>query len=429
VAVNESLEKLVVRKASTAVVSNGVTTEKTKETTTTVSGDFPGPPAHSPTECSDQDTHYSKVIADEVIPAPLGKVYSLMFGPASVTWMKNWLTVEQKCLELTMEDPRPLGLDNKVRYYSYIKPLNGSIGPRQTKCVCTETLDSLDYEKAVSVSISTQTPDVPSGNVFSTKTKYCLTWAEGNATRIQMNCTVEWTGKSWLKGPIEKGANDGQVQYAKDIVAALKSAVSSRRGTAAVTSSKGKKVRRKGREKSMGKTTDGAIDSKPDKENWGLFEPIHGLLGPIIDILQPLLTGNILYGLLVGLLVASWFRFGGRVGQGDLSMGYLGTPARIAAYEEMWRLEESELWDWLEDRVGVDRLRDVGKMPIEAQIIQDRLKAEKMEDREVETAIRVTEEKLRVLKNSMEKKKKHAKHEPNVEEVKVEDAEEKLIMI
>lgn len=200
VAASESIEKPVVRKASTAVVSNGVTIEKTKETTTTATGDFPGPPTHAATECTDLDTHYSKVIADEVIQAPLGKVYSLMFGPASVTWMKNWLTVEQKCLELTMEDPRPLGLDNKVRYYSYIKPLNGSIGPRQTKCVCTETLDSLDYEKAVSVSISTQTPDVPSGNVFSTKTKYCLTWAEGNATRIQMNCAVEWTGKSWLKG-------------------------------------------------------------------------------------------------------------------------------------------------------------------------------------------------------------------------------------
>lgn len=222
-------------------------------------------------------------------------------------------------------------------------------------------------------------------------------------------------------GPIEKGANDGQVQYAKDIVAALKTAVSSRRGTAVVANSKGKKVRRKGREKSVGKTTDGAIDSKPAKEDWGLLEPIHGLVGPIIDILQPLLTGNILYGLLVGLLVASWFRFGGRVGNGDLGMGYLGTPARIAAYEEMWRQEESELWDWLEDRVGVDKLRDVGKMPVEAQMIQERLKVEKMEDREFDTAIRVTEEKLKVLKSSVEKKKKDVKQKPKAEEVKREE--------
>jgi hypothetical protein len=126
-------------------------------------------------------------------------------------------------------------------------------------------------------------------------------------------------------GPIEKGANDGQVQYSKDIVAALKAAVSSRRGTATITTGKGKKKGRKGREsKSISKQTDGASDSKPIASNWGLFEPVHGLLEPVVDIVKPLLTGNVLYGLLVGLLVASWFRFGftgnGR-GSRDLGMG------------------------------------------------------------------------------------------------------------
>lgn len=127
-----------------------------------------------------------------------------------------------------------------------------------------------------------------------------------------------------------------------------------------------------------------------------------------MDIVKPLLTGNILYGLLVGLLVASWFRFGfsGRgSGSRDIGMGYFGTPERVAAYEEIWKREESELWQWLEDRVGMDRLRDVSKMPIEAQTIQDKLKEEKMDEREMDAAIRVTEEKLRVLKASVEKNK------------------------
>jgi hypothetical protein len=214
-------------------------------------------------------------------------------------------------------------------------------------------------------------------------------------------------------GPIEKGANDGQVQYSKDIVAALKAAVSSRRGTATITPGKGKKKGRKGREsKSISKQTDVASDSKPVASNWGLLEPVHGLLGPLVDIVKPLLTGNVLYGLLVGLLVASWFRFGftgnGR-GSRDLGMGYFGTPERVAAYEEIWRREESELWEWLEDRVGMDRLRDVSKMPIEAQTIQDKLKEEKMDEREMDAAIRVTEEKLRVLKASVEKNKAEVK--------------------
>lgn len=188
------------RKASGVAAVNGATSEDAPPVPG-AAGDFPGPTTHAPTDCGDSATHYDKVVGDEVIPAPLGKVYSLMFGTASPAFMGKWLTGEAlKCTELQMEDKVGLSLDTKSRTYSYIKPLGGSIGPRQTKCIVTETLDNLDYEKAVNVSVSTATPDVPSGNVFSTKTKYCLSWAEGNATRVQINCTVEWTGKSWIKG-------------------------------------------------------------------------------------------------------------------------------------------------------------------------------------------------------------------------------------
>ncbi len=207
---SDSDDKVVSRKPSAAIVANGAPAEKSKEDGAGGPAvDFPGPATHAPTECADQDTHYPKVLADEVILAPLGKVYSLIFGPASLTWMRNLITVDQKCLEWTMDNPKPLGLDNKVRTYSYIRPLNAAIGPKQTKCMISENLDSLDYEKAACITITTQTPDVPSGNVFSVKTKYCLSWAEGNNTRLQMNCGIEWTGKSWLKGIF---ANSHQVK-------------------------------------------------------------------------------------------------------------------------------------------------------------------------------------------------------------------------
>ena len=101
-----------------------------------------------------------------------------------------------------MEDKKGLGPDNKSRSVSFIKPLNAPIGPKQTKCIVTETLDNYDLEKAVNLSVSTQNPDVPSGNIFIVKTKYCLSWAENNGTRVQVNCMVEWTGKSWLKGNV-----------------------------------------------------------------------------------------------------------------------------------------------------------------------------------------------------------------------------------
>lgn len=164
-------------------------------------GDFPGPHAHTPTECSDTAEHYDRPLTDVTIPAPLGKVYSLMFGPASGTFMKKWLVDDQKSRELDFNDDKT-GLDNdhKSFTFSYIKPLNAPVGPKQTKCITTNTLEAFDLEKAVTVNCSTQTPDVPSGSIFTTKTKYCLMWGPGNSTRMIANCTIEWTGKSWLRG-------------------------------------------------------------------------------------------------------------------------------------------------------------------------------------------------------------------------------------
>lgn len=207
----------------------------------------------------------------------------------------------------------------------------------------------------------------------------------------------------------------------------LKAAVSSRRGTATpAPGGKGKKKGKKGREaKGVSKTTDGAADSKPAAKDWGVLEPVHGIFGPVVDILQPILTGNIMYGLLVGLLVASWFRFGfsgKNHGSGhDHGMAYFSTPERVAAYEEIWRREESELWEWLDDRVGMDRLRDASKMPVEARTMNDKLKDEKMGDREMDDAIRVTEEKLQVLKANVQKRKKAAL-KSNVKATGKEDA-------
>jgi hypothetical protein len=203
------------------------------------------------------------------------------------------------------------------------------------------------------------------------------------------------------------------VQYTKDIIAALKAAVGTRRSGAPNVAGKGKKKGRKGQKaNNLSKATDGASETKPEETNWGLFEPVRGIFEPIVDIIKPLMTGNILYGLLVGLLVASWFRFGFPIGGGgnrDVGMGYLGTPERIAAYEEIWRKEESELWLWLEERAGMDRLREVGRMPIEKLDVEERLKSEAMEEREVVDAIRITEEKLKVLKDVVEKGKKGGK--------------------
>lgn len=194
-------EKTVTRKASGMAAANGQVQATVREALGPPgAADFPGPVTHAPTDCGDSATHYDRIVGDDIIQAPLGKVYNLMFGPGSVVWMSKFLTETIKGTELQMDDKKGLSLENRTRSYTYIKPLNGAIGPRQTKCINSESLDTLDLEKAVNCTVTTQTPDVPSGNVFSVKTKYCLSWAENNSTRLQVTCTIEWTGKSWLKG-------------------------------------------------------------------------------------------------------------------------------------------------------------------------------------------------------------------------------------
>lgn len=193
---------------------------------------------------------------------------------------------------------------------------------------------------------------------------------------------------------------------------ALKSAVSTR-PVAPTPLPSAMKGRRKGKKARTSSIPAGVVENntpkRPDKKSWGALEPIRGLLEPLADVVQPLLTGNVMYGLLVGLLVATWFGFGFTPSTRSQDIG-MYRPERMAAYEEIWRREDSELWEWLEERVGMDRLNadrlNVPKRAIEPRSVEEGLRAARMDEREVEEAIRVTEEKLRVLKDVMGKKSK-----------------------
>ncbi|KAH0348027.1 hypothetical protein KCU83_g6463, partial [Aureobasidium melanogenum] len=380
----------------------------------TAAADFPGPVTHAPTECGDDASHYDKPLADTTIPAPLGKVYSLMWGPASGTFMKKWLVDDQKSRELSFENEKG-GLDDTHRSftYSYIKPLNAPVGPKQTKCIVTATVENFDLEKCVSVNCSTATPDVPSGGIFTTKTRYCMMWGPNNTTRLIANCTVEWTGKSWLKGPIEKGANDGQTQYVKDLVAALTAGVATKATTRGAPRGKGK-GRRRADTGVPAESERVTVASKkvPEEANWGLFEPIRGPLEPVVSIFQPLFSTQIIITILALLLAWTWL-FPSRSRSAGVGFA-IDSPGRLAAYEELWRREESELWDWLEDRVGLSNGIPVGGASQERSDRQKvlgtkqmgrRLRNHDLEEKQVEDAIRVTEERLSTLKAAVQKKK------------------------
>jgi len=412
--------------------------------------DFPGPATHAPTECTDASTHYDKILKDEVLNAPLGKIYSLLYGPESGVFVRKFLADDCKCTELVLEDDKK-GLTNEIksRQYIYIKPLGGSIGPKQTKCITTENLDFFDLEKAVTVTCTTQTPDVPSGNAFSVKTRYCLSWAPGNATRLQMNCAIEWTAKSWLKGPIEKGANDGQLTYGDGLIKVLKGAISGRpRGTTNASKvSKTAKKKRRGEKKLKESTLD---EPKKKNEDWGLFEPLRGPLQPATDILRPVLKMEILLVFLTFMVILLWFRTprSSNIKLGPYP-GYstLSASERLVAYDTLWAKEENEFWDWLEARANVDTVlfreqsqnrqqsryssagpgnRDDGASSAEstkqkrqkqrkkvlrqggggAKDVEAKIREERISQREMEDAIKITRERLEVLEGVVERNKR-----------------------
>ncbi|OQE14879.1 hypothetical protein PENSTE_c032G03155 [Penicillium steckii] len=387
--------------------------------------DFPGPATHGPTEYTEPNGQYDKVIKDEMIPAPLGKVYSFVFGPASGEFMTKFFVENQKAGELQFEGTtKGLANDSRIRKYSYIKPLNAPIGPKQTKCITTENLDYLDLEKAVLVTLTTQTPDVPSGNVFAVKTRYLFTWAPGNQTRFLITYTIEWSGKSWLKGPIEKGAIDGQTSFGNELVKSLKAGIVPRGRTNGPGRGKGR--RKKGdavREASTAASLQGAADANSGQnESWGLLEPIRPLLEPITSMIKPLWSGNIAILLIGVILYLMFFRSSSPPSLHAHDAIYPGfsLPQRLAAYEEMWRREESELWNWLEDRTGMDgmvfpslhhkmaepeaRRRTPRVSPADQRDFAARLSEEKVSDREMDHAIRTTRQRLDILEEMMNKR-------------------------
>jgi hypothetical protein len=217
-----------------------------------------------------------------------------------------------------------------------------------------------------------------------------------------------------LKGAIEKGANDGQIEYMKGLVAALKAACTTK------APSKGplKRGKRKGKRDNLDvdetnaqrETVNAAADQK--SSSWGLLEPIRPLLDPVVSIFRPFISSELVIIVLFALLAYNWL-FSSR---NATAVSYAGhsTPERIAAYEEIWRREESALWDWLDDRVGLDGMhapqlgrekKQQRQQVLSGKKMDKRLEDSRMTERQMDDAIKTTEEKLAALKDAVKRQK------------------------
>jgi hypothetical protein len=205
--------------------------------------------------------------------------------------------------------------------------------------------------------------------------------------------------------------------YATSLSAALRNAVAAKTGVLKAPGKPGK-----GKKRSKAHITE---DSAPaplpsstvtaaqtKKSDWGLLEPIRGLLGPLADVIEMFFTAQGIIVLLALLLIYSWFF---RTPATGISYGgNLPTAHRQVAYEEIWRAEEADLWKWLEERVALDRVHSsvTSGRVLQSHNVQSKIVAEGMRERQMDEAIRTTEEKLRELKGAVKRERESLTKSP-----------------
>ncbi|KIJ05675.1 hypothetical protein PAXINDRAFT_122092, partial [Paxillus involutus ATCC 200175] len=169
--------------------------------------------------CSKNGGHLSEIALETVLPGTPEKIYNLMFANG---FIKDFMKVHQKFIDVQMSDWAPKGSKLLQRNMSYIRPLYSDVGPKQTKCEIHDESVHCDFDDHVVMLTTTKVPDVPSGGVFAVMTRTCFMWASPTSTRVIVTTQVEWTGRSFIKGLIEKSAIEGQKVYYSDLDKAMR---------------------------------------------------------------------------------------------------------------------------------------------------------------------------------------------------------------
>ena len=200
-----------------AGVSGGADDSDSEESDSSMSDSAPNENeehAETTCDCEKKHAHLDHVVLDDVFNATPQQVFDLMFVD---DFMKRFLEDNQMLQDVQIgewrsgEDASPEA--TATRSVTYVKPLHGPIGPKQTKCLITDEQLHIDFDDFCTAVTTTRTPEVPSGNNFAVRTRLCFTWAEHGRTRLYVTCTVDWTGRSMIKSVIDKASVDGQKDY------------------------------------------------------------------------------------------------------------------------------------------------------------------------------------------------------------------------
>jgi hypothetical protein len=209
------------------------------------------------------------------------------------------------------------------------------------------------------------------------------------------------------------------MSYANSLVAALRAAVASKIASAPKTPGGARNGKSKKRSKTAALEDAPALPAPtaataPKQPNWGMLDPIRPLV-PFADTIDMLFAPKVVITVLGALLVYAWFfrAAAGAPGPRGAAVNWSAQQRHIA-YDEIWRREESELWKWLEQRVAIDRVQhevNGGHKFVPDQEGEGNVgegEGRDIKQREMDEAIRVTEERLRVLKGRVMKERQRS---------------------
>ncbi|KAG0251192.1 hypothetical protein DFQ27_008924 [Actinomortierella ambigua] len=175
--------------------------------------------------CSKEGKHYAATYMNETFPGSIEAIWKLLFES---DFTSAFLTSEvMKGADLQDEGWKANPDNTQTKITRYTKWLGMPIGPKTTKAILTAVCEHKDFDEYVTCVTTTSTPDVPSGNCFTTKNRTCLTWAGPNQVRVVVTGGVEFSKSSWFKGQIEKGAADGMTTHYQELNQAVRKYIAS----------------------------------------------------------------------------------------------------------------------------------------------------------------------------------------------------------
>ncbi|CAI8505558.1 unnamed protein product [Hanseniaspora opuntiae] len=279
----------------------------------------------------------------------LGKVFKIMSDKMYELLEKGGNNTISEVPQIYSEDDNGEGLKDGhyKRNYSYVKPLNSSLGPKETKCLVKDVLEKVDLSKYFIINQTTETPDVPSGKSFHVITNMIFFWAGEDSVKMRAFTKVVWTGKSWIKGPVESGNTTGQKASMKSLIEAIQKINDSNGQNVNTNASNGKsrkksksKTPKRTNSKSQEKTNDEEQQDKMETESQNKFASLTQSI-PSFSVISQYLTWLIIF-----YLVIDRYKTHSLVSKQLQRQEY-----KIKADSQ---ISENEIWDWVFKRSSKD---------------------------------------------------------------------------